>query len=634
MYIGLILALVSTAVAVSATAYGQSPLRPLSQPTAAELTAALTSMKADSRWPTSATVITMGLAEPAKHDVRAGTAVRTMKAVVYDVSQRATYEFYAQPSTKEVIEVRRVGVVQPMIIPSDMDSAIAILSRNPRWQAALQRRGLSTDDVAVDVWASGIPTTSYTDRMVRAIAFVKDNGINSYARPIEGLAALVNLSKNLVPEVLDRPERPLGNPYPTHVLGDKPSKQIKAPQSLIVRGNDIVWGPWSMTAVLHPREGLTIYDVAFRDGKQQRSIAWRLSMSEMVVPYGDTATTWFWRHAFDVGEYGTGMLAVPLVRGVDVPADAVLLGAPLLTSTGDVIPRKDVVGVHVEDAGLLWKHVDMTTGQHKERKGQRLVVTQTSTVGNYDYMQRWSFAEDGAIDYSVHLTGMLLLKGSFDSVVTENDGQKLAALVGKYVQAPSHQHFFCMRLDLDVDDTSNTVHEVDIVRRPQGSENPFDNVMMADDWEFRFEREARSNHNIDVARSWKITSTNRNELGGPTAYSLHPAASTPTYLGAEHFVRKRAPFLDTAVWVTRYRSEELYAAGDYPNQSTGNDGLSKYVADNASIRNKDVVLWYTFAVTHHARPEDYPIMPVAKAGFRLQPEGFFSRNPTLQRFGP
>jgi primary-amine oxidase len=43
----------------------------------------------------------------------------------------------------------------------------------------------------------------------------------------------------------------------------------------------------------------------------------------------------------------------------------------------------------------------------------------------------------------------------------------------------------------------------------------------------------------------------------------------------------------------------------------------------------DLVLWYTFGVTHVPRAEDWPVMPVARAGFRLVPDGFFTRNPAL-----
>ena len=41
------------------------------------------------------------------------------------------------------------------------------------------------------------------------------------------------------------------------------------------------------------------------------------------------------------------------------------------------------------------------------------------------------------------------------------------------------------------------------------------------------------------------------------------------------------------------------------------------------------MLWYTFAVTHTPRPEEWPVMPVHRAGFKLVPAGFFEHNPAL-----
>jgi primary-amine oxidase len=49
--------------------------------------------------------------------------------------------------------------------------------------------------------------------------------------------------------------------------------------------------------------------------------------------------------------------------------------------------------------------------------------------------------------------------------------------------------------------------------------------------------------------------------------------------------RKRAGFVNHHVWVTPYREDERYAGGDYPNQSSGGDGLSKWTeADRPSPR--------------------------------------------------
>ena len=42
-----------------------------------------------------------------------------------------------------------------------------------------------------------------------------------------------------------------------------------------------------------------------------------------------------------------------------------------------------------------------------------------------------------------------------------------------------------------------------------------------------------------------------------------------------------------------------------------------------------MVLWYTTGLMHVPRPEDFPVMPVEYIGFKLQPVGFFDRNPAL-----
>ncbi|MGH3579670.1 MAG: hypothetical protein ACRDU0_19230, partial [Mycobacterium sp.] len=52
-------------------------------------------------------------------------------------------------------------------------------------------------------------------------------------------------------------------------------------------------------------------------------------------------------------------------------------------------------------------------------------------------------------------------------------------------------------------------------------------------------------------------------------------------------------------------------------------------AADRPIADTDLVVWYTFGVTHVVRPEDWPVMPVEYAGFWLLPCGFFNRNPAL-----
>ena len=78
--------------------------------------------------------------------------------------------------------------------------------------------------------------------------------------------------------------------------------------------------------------------------------------------------------------------------------------------------------------------------------------------------------------------------------------------------------------------------------------------------------------------------------------------------------------------MTPFHPDEKYASGDYPNVHAGGDGLPRYIAQNRSIENTDIVLWHSFGHTHVCKPEDFPVMPVEYAGFVLKPNGFFSAN--------
>ena len=108
-----------------------------------------------------------------------------------------------------------------------------------------------------------------------------------------------------------------------------------------------------------------------------------------------------------------------------------------------------------------------------------------------------------------------------------------------------------------------------------------------------------------------------------------PGENVLPFAQPESAFAKRAGFAYKHVWVTPYSPRERYAAGEYPNQHPGGDGLPAWVEQRRSIENEDVVLWYTFGLHHLPRPEDWPVMPVHSIGFMLKPFGFFDQNPAL-----
>lgn len=201
-------------------------------------------------------------------------------------------------------------------------------------------------------------------------------------------------------------------------------------------------------------------------------------------------------------------------------------------------------------------------------------------------------------------------------------------LVADQLYAPNHQHFFNMRLDFDIDGTDNTVQQVDVVADEPGGSNAFGNAFHARATSLTHEAAARANLCLETARTWRIVNPGRrNALGQPVGYRFLPDDNSVPFASAEAWWRKRARFVDHHVWVTPFTSDERFAAGDYPNQSSGGDGLARWTAADRPIESTDVVFWYTFGHTHLPRPEDYPVMPAASIGFLLKPSGFFTLNP-------
>lgn len=108
-------------------------------------------------------------------------------------------------------------------------------------------------------------------------------------------------------------------------------------------------------------------------------------------------------------------------------------------------------------------------------------------------------------------------------------------------------------------------------------------------------------------------------------FSLSLSLSMSIYIIAE-----RAGFLKKTLWVTPYDENQMFAGGDYCNQSSGKDTLEVWANSKVQdIEQKDIVVWYTFGITHLPRAEDFPIMPVEYCGFTMKPCNFFLRNPAL-----
>src|SRR5882724_7041864 len=132
------------------------------------------------------------------------------------------------------------------------------------------------------------------------------------------------------------------------------------------------------------------------------------------------------------------------------------------------------------------------------------------------------------------------------------------------------------------------------------------------------------------ARTWTIYNPRvRDRTGRAPGYTVMAMENTEAMLRSPGD-GATSEFTSHHVWVTPYRDGELYAAGMYPNQAAREttDALPSY-ADNTSIYDRDIVVWYSLGATHVPRPEDFPLMSNMKLSVTFRPDGFFTANPLL-----
>jgi primary-amine oxidase len=274
---------------------------------------------------------------------------------------------------------------------------------------------------------------------------------------------------------------------------------------------------------------------------------------------------------------------------------------------------------------MLWKHTDWRTNQSEVRRARRLAVSVIATVGNYDYGFYWYFYQDGTIQLEVKLTGIVNTMA-----LKPGESPRYGTEVAPRLMAPNHQHFFGARLDLDIDGQENTAVEVNTVSVPAGEENPHGNAFYAQATPLGTEAAAQRNTNPPSSRFWRIVNESRkNELNGPVGYRLVPGENVLPFAQPGAAILARSGFLTRNFWVTPFDPRERYPAGDYPNQSSGGEGLPHWTKRDRNVAATDLVVWYTFGQTHIPRIEDWPVMPVSSVGFLLRPDGFFGANPAL-----
>ena len=349
------------------------PLEPLSRD---EMALAVQLLRDSGKVTPTTRFVSVSLKEPPKASVHAFTGKealpREAAAVLFDNATNSCFETEVSLSEKKLISWKHIPGVQPSMTSDEQIECEQAVLASPEFKAALKRQyGIEdTRLVMVDIWSAGNygSEEDRTKRLARPLCFLRsDPTDNGYAKPIEGLRPVVDLNSMKVIRVEEHGFWPLP-PQQSNYAADRRTEfredikplEIAQPEgpSFEVEGYQVRWQKWSFVIGFNGREGLTLNHLCSQDGGRRRSVLYRGSLSEMVVPYGDPAPQQARKNAFDAGEYGLGYCANSLELGCDCLGFIRYFDGELCTSRGVPYTVKNAICMHEEDFGILWKHTD------------------------------------------------------------------------------------------------------------------------------------------------------------------------------------------------------------------------------------------------------------------------------------
>ncbi|EPS28955.1 Peroxisomal primary amine oxidase [Penicillium oxalicum] len=601
------------------------------------------------------------LREPTKAEYQAFRAGkipapdRRAFAIVIERESQQVSELVVNLKTKKVEIYKHVKDVMPTLTLEDLDIMERVARQDPRVARACEEIGITDmSKVYFDAWAIGIDERwGFERRLQQGLAYYRASEFdNQYAHPLD-FNVIVDTETEEVLSVDVRLVNGERTPIPLQehnylpeFIGDgyihdrlKPIDIIQ-PQgvSFKVRGNELTWANYKMHIGFNYREGIVISDVRTHDmyENRERTLFNRISVVEMVVPYGCPEGPHHKKHAFDVGEYGTGLMTNSLKLGCDCKGVIHYMDGVVSTAKGEAAVIKNAICIHEEDNGLLYKHTDYRDGTVISARDRKLIISQIITAANYEYGFYHIFSLDGTYKLEMKLTGML----NTYSLHSSEEAAPYGTQVAPQVTAHNHQHIFSLRIDPEIDGPNNTVVQSDAVSADHavGSpENPYGNAFLCKKTPLRTSLEGAADYCYETQRSWDIINPNRiNPMAKkPVGYKIINNNCPPLLAKPGSTVYKRAGFARKPLWVTPYKDYELFPAGDYVCQSQGEEGhphnstIVDWAKRNENIENTDIVCYLQFGLTHFPRTEDFPVMPAEPVSIMLRASNFSVKNPGL-----
>lgn len=414
--------------------------------------------------------------------------------------------------------------------------------------------------------------------------------------------------------------------------------------------HQVSWDNWTFHWGLQ-RSGLNIYNIRYRENVRgqvspSRKIIYKASASDTGVIYNSAEPT-VERTYVSMDSHNWPILPrlQELVRGRDIPAYAETFPVPVPSADGHGYDIPNAVAVYEQDNDLLWRVnqgvIDAknwpngydsngdpigqpTTGAKK----RQLVVRCIFSGFYYLFVYSYIFNQDGSMEYYIDLHGQTTNRWvEADATGAHVEGGQRITL---QQVAMNHLHTTLWRLDFDIDGVRNEVHEHTYHKDESCETNPCGDVVIEKHTLLKTEKEGVRNLNIRHNTMWHVANPqSKNRLGFARGYMVSFVGMNGNSFAneiANGAAKTHVNYIKNQFYVTRYHRSEQFGVGQFPVLRDVTTGIEKYIEDDESIENEDIVVWMNSMHFHRPYTEDSAFITGARSGVKLQPANFLGMN--------
>ncbi|XP_063053860.1 membrane primary amine oxidase-like [Engraulis encrasicolus] len=395
-----------------------------------------------------------------------------------------------------------------------------------------------------------------------------------------------------------------------------------------VKNNQVMYMDWSFAFGLSVSTGMRAFDIRFKGER----IAYEISVQETVAVYGSASPTLMLTKFIENG-IGIGRFALELVRGVDCPYDATYIDTYRSLDTSTAQRFRDSICVFEHDIGRpLRRHLtDFFVRDYGGLANSALIIRSITTIGNYDYVWDFIFYQNGAVEARVHATGYIS-----SSFFVNEDSLRYGHQVAENTLGNIHTHFINFKVDLDILGVKNVFQTKDMayeeVSVPWMPERKAKIPRLVEN-QLKTEQEAALRHDQPIPRYLHVASNRTNRWGHPRSYRLQVISSAPDHLPESEPEERAMSWARYKLAITKHKDSEQHSSSLFNQNDIFPPAVdfSKFIADNESIENEDLVAWVTTGFLHIPHAEDVPntVTVGNGGGVLLRPHNYFDEDPSI-----